>query len=79
MTDFFGTIGLLLLHITFGVLFGLSWVELGYVLWIEERSNQRPSVSKPREGLFWAAGSARVEAFRRVRQSVRLVLVLPPP
>jgi hypothetical protein len=47
VTDFFGTIGLLLVHITSGVLFGLSWVVLGYVLWIEGRSNQRPSVSKP--------------------------------
>ena len=47
VTDFFGTIGLLLIHIMSGVLFGLSWVVLGYVLWIEGRSNQRPSVSKP--------------------------------
>ena len=43
MTDFFGTIGLLLVHIMSGVLFGLSWVALGYVLWIEGRSNQRAS------------------------------------
>lgn len=52
VTDHFGTIGSLLVHITTGVLFGLSWVVLGYVLWKVERSNQRPSASKPREGHF---------------------------
>jgi hypothetical protein len=35
-----------------GVLFGLSWVVLGYVLWIEGRSNQQGSASKSREGHF---------------------------
>jgi hypothetical protein len=52
VTDFFGTIGLLLVHIMFGVLFGLIWVVLGYVLWIEGRSNQQGSASKSREGHF---------------------------
>jgi hypothetical protein len=33
VTDFGSTVGLLLANIVFGLLFGLSWVLLGYVLW----------------------------------------------
>lgn len=33
VTDFASTGGLLLVHVAFGVLFGLSWMVLGYTLW----------------------------------------------
>ncbi len=37
VTDLGSTIGLLLANIAFGLLFGLSWAGLGYVLWQQER------------------------------------------
>jgi hypothetical protein len=33
VTDFGSTVGLFIANIAFGVLFGLSWVGLGYILW----------------------------------------------
>jgi hypothetical protein len=33
VTDFGSTVGLIIANIVFGLLFGLSWVVLGYVLW----------------------------------------------
>ncbi len=40
------TVGLLLARIMSGVLFGLSWAVLGYMLWIQRRGNQRALVDK---------------------------------
>jgi hypothetical protein len=43
VTDFIGTIGVLLVHISSGVLFGLCWVVLGYALWLESGNKNRAS------------------------------------